>query len=346
MQRPTVNDIAREAGVSLATVDRVLNARPGVREKTITAVNDAIQKLGYVRDQAAANLARGRDYRFAILMPDTQSQFVQTLVDALEDAASLAATSRTRVEFHRFPDEDMHALSKLMSQLAESDLAGLALMAPETPLTRDAIRNVKAKGIPVVAIASNMPNSDIDHYVGIDAQASGRTAGVLMGRFTSGQKGRVLVIANSMHLRESIERRRGFDEVIQRNFPQIEVLQTLETHGSSTTMRQVVAEMLTHTPDVTGIYVLGSGHRALASTLSEFGLLGRVIVIGHELTAHTRHALELGHMDAVITHNLGHLARSSLRVLRAKADRMPFDESQETLRIEIVIRENLPPAAM
>ncbi|MES2813521.1 MAG: LacI family DNA-binding transcriptional regulator, partial [Pseudomonadota bacterium] len=44
--RPTVNDIAREAGVSLATVDRVLNARPGVREKTVTAVNDAIARLG------------------------------------------------------------------------------------------------------------------------------------------------------------------------------------------------------------------------------------------------------------------------------------------------------------
>lgn len=342
MYRPTVNDIAREAGVSLATVDRVLNARPGVREKTITAVNEAIQKLGYVRDQAAANLARGRDYRLAILLPDTESQFVQTLSDALEDAAQLAATSRIRVELHRFPAEDMHELAKLMSRLGEGDLAGLALMAPETPLTRDAIRALRNRGVPVVALASDMPNSEVDHYVGIDAHASGRTAGVLMGRFLGGQKGRVLVIANSMLLRESIERRRGFDEVMQRSFPQVEVMQTLETHGSPATLREVVGTMLVQTPDVAGIYILGSGHRALASTLSEFGLLGRVVVIGHELTAHTRHALELGHMDAVITQNLGHLARSALRVLRAKADRLPIDESQETLRIEIVIRENLP----
>jgi LacI family transcriptional regulator len=55
MGKPTVNDIAREAGVSLATVDRVLNARPGVRARTINAVNDAISRLGYVRDMAAAN---------------------------------------------------------------------------------------------------------------------------------------------------------------------------------------------------------------------------------------------------------------------------------------------------
>lgn len=343
MHRPTVNDIAREAGVSLATVDRVLNARPGVREKTITAVHEAIAKLGYVRDQAAATLARGRDYRMAILLPDTESQFVAALCDALEDAAALAAPSRTRVELIRFPAEDMHELARIMRELAEAGLAGMALMAPETPMTRDAIRAVRAQGIPVIALASDMPNSERDHYVGIDAAASGRTAGVLMGRFLGGRRGRVLVIANSMNLRESIERRRGFDEVMLRSFPQVEVSQTLETHGSPATLRQVVTEMLSHSPDISGVYILGSGHRALANVLSEAGLLGHVTVIGHELTAHTRHALELGHMDAVITQNLGHLARSALRVLRAKADRQPIDESQETLRIEIVIRENLPP---
>lgn len=342
--RPTVNDIAREAGVSLATVDRVLNARPGVRQKTIVAVNDAIQRLGYVRDLAAANLARGRDYRMAIFLPDTGSQFVETLTEALEDAATSAAMSRITVEMHRFPAEDMHELAAQLAVLRTEDISGVALMAPETPILRDSVRALRARGMPVVALVSDLPNTERDHYVGIDAQASGRTAGVLMGRFLGQGAGPVMVIANSMQLRESLERRRGFDEVMQRSFPQIEVLQTLETHGSATTLRQAVTEMLTHSPAISGVYILGSGHRALANTLSEFGLLGRVTVIAHELTAHTRQALELGHIDAVITQNLGHLARSALRVLRAKADRQPIDDSQETLRIEIVIRENLPPA--
>jgi LacI family transcriptional regulator len=340
--RPTVIDIAREAGVSLATVDRVLNARPGVREKTIRAVNEAIAKLGYVRDLAAANLARGRTYRFAVLLPDTESQFIQSLAEAIADAGSVAATSRTELKLHRFPAEDPHALASLLSTLPDRDYVGVALMAPETPVLRDAVRQLRAKGIPVVALVSDLPNAGCDHFVGVDNRAAGRTAGVMMGRFLGGGPGQVMVLGQSLLARDMIERRRGFDEVMLRDFPGLEVLQSLETHGSPSTLRQVVTEMLANAPAVRGIYAMGDGNRALTQMLEEMGLFGKLTVICHELTPHVRTALERGSITAVITQNLGHLARSTLRVLRAKADHQPLDEGQEQIRIEIVLRENLP----
>jgi LacI family transcriptional regulator len=340
--RPTVNDIAREAGVSLATVDRVLNERPGVRPKTVLAVNDAINRLGYVRDLAAANLARQRHYRMAFVLPDSESQFLQTLIAATDQVGALAAAARTQVDLIRFPAEDMHALAAVLLSLPERGIAGVALMAPETPVVRDAIRALQSEGIAVVAIVSDLPNSDRDHFVGIDSRAAGRTAGVLMGRFLGSSQTRVMVIAQSMLLRESIERRRGFDEIMQRDFPQIEALQTIETHGSTEVLRQAMGEVFSNFPGIGGIYLLGSGHRSLQLVLSDLGLTGRKVIIGHELTQHTRAALEAGQLDAVITQNVGHLVRSALRVLRAKADRVPIDEGQEQLRIEIIIRENLP----
>jgi LacI family transcriptional regulator len=106
-------------------------------------------------------------------------------------------------------------------------------------------------------------------------------------------------------------------------------------------LRASVTECLRHATNVRGIYLLGGGHRALAATLADLGLTGRFVLIGHELTPHTRRALLAGHIDAVITQNLGHLARSALRVLRAKADKTPIDEAQEQLRIEIIMKENI-----
>jgi LacI family transcriptional regulator len=343
--RPTVNDIAREAGVSLATVDRVLNARPGVREKTIRAVNDAILKLGYVRDLTAANLARSRTYRMAVVLPDTESQFLQELAAALTDAGHAAATSRMDLRLHYFPAEDPHALAALLAGLPERGYAGVALLAPETPVLRDAVRGLRAKGMPVVALVSDLPNTGRDHFIGIDNRAAGRTAGVLMGRFLGGGPGQILVLGPSLLARDMIERRRGFDEVLLRDFPGLEVLPSLETHGSGRTLRQVVAQMLANAPGVRGIYAMGDGHRALTQVLEEMGLSGQLTVICHELTPHVRQSLETGEITAVITQNLGHLARSTLRVLRAKADSLPLDEGQEQIRIEIVLRENVPPRA-
>lgn len=342
MARPTVNDIAREAGVSLATVDRVLNARPGVKESTVTAVQEAITRLGYVRDIAAANLARQRQYRLVAALPDSGSQYVETLACALHDAAQTAAVARTELQILRYPAEDPHSLAALLHALPPAETEGVALMAPETPVLRDAVKALREKGIPVIAIGSDLPNTDRDHFVGIDSRAAGRTAGVLMGRFVGRGPGQILALAESMQLRDAIERRHGFDAVIQAEFPWLEVLPTLETHGSDATLRAVVTERLRHATGLRGIYVLGSGHRALAATLADLGLTGRFTIIGHELTPHTRRALQGGQIDAVITQNLGHLARSALRVLRAKADRAPIDAAQEQLRIEILIRENLP----
>jgi LacI family transcriptional regulator len=275
-------------------------------------------------------------------LPDTESQFLQTLEAAMLDAGRVAATSRIEVMLHRFPAEDPHALAALLATLPERDYAGVALMAPETPIVRDAIRGLRAKGLPVVALVSDLPNTDRDHFIGTDNRAAGRTAGVLMGRYLGGGPAKVVVIGQSLLARDTIERRRGFDEVMQRDFAGVEVLQTLESHGSSKTLRDVMAEVLANTAGVRGIYALGGGHRALTQTLAELGLAGKLTVICHELTPHARTALVTGEISAVITQNLGHLARSALRVLRAKADRVPFDESQEQIRIEIVIRENLP----
>lgn len=343
--RPTVNDIAREAGVSLATVDRVLNARPGVRDKTIRAVNEAIERLGYVRDMAAANLARQRDTRLAFFLPDTGSQFVETLVAALEGSAMLARGMRADISLHRFPAEDPHALAAMLARMPGAGIEGVALMAPETPILRDAIRGLRLKGIAVVAMVSDLPNTARDHFVGTDNRAAGRTAGVLMGRFLGPDPSRVLVLGQSMQLREAVERRRGFDEVMLARFPRVEVLQTLENHGSPDLLRAGLDEVLRHTGGVRGIYLLGNGHRALTRALEDLDLARRLVVIGHELTPHAREALKDGLMDAVITQNVGHVIRSALRLLKARADRLPIDPGQEQVRIEIVLAENLPDQA-
>ena len=340
--RPTVHDIAKTAGVSLATVDRVLNVRPGVREHTILRVNAAIVDLGYTRDVAAANLARQKSYHWAFVIPDEPTAITGKLKEAIDDAKIHAASERTEIEIYMVPANDPYYLAKILNNLEKLNLDGVIIMAPETPHVRDAIRRLKQKSIFVAAILSDLPNSLRDHFVGIDSISAGRTAAQLLGRFMGNSPAKAVVIAGSMTLRDHLERRSGFDLVMAAEFPNIEVLPSIECWDDSQTVRRIVPGLLQRYSDITGIYSLGAGNHGLVSALEKFQGIRRISVVAQELTTHTRDALERGIFDAVISQDFGHVVRSVMRTLRASCDDTQLNSSQERIRTEIIMKDNLP----
>ena len=341
MNRPTVHDIAKEAGVSLATVDRVLNARPGVHVKTIAKVKATVERIGYVRDTYAANLARRRQYRFAFVLPEGPSQFAETLKAELREAYSSPIAERIQLKIVRVPQHDPHGIVRCLQSLMARQLDGVALMVPETPQVRDAVVHLKAEGTAIVAIVSDLPNSGRQHFIGVSGLAAGRTAAQLMGRF-AGRKGDILVVTNSMRSRDSLERRLGFDEVMSDDFHRITVLPSIESYDDPARMERVVGEVVAARPQLTGVYSMGSGNTAMLNALRRSGRLDELAVIAHELTPTTRTALLEDEIAAVIAQNAGHLVRSTLRVLRNLSDNLPIFEAQERVRIEIVMKDNLP----
>jgi LacI family transcriptional regulator len=341
MARPTVHDIAREAGVSLATVDRVLNARSRVREQSVRVVQAAVEKLGYVRDVSAANLAKRREYLFAFVIPDNKSQFTATIRDTLTEVSKANGPDRISIETILAPTDDPNATARILLGLIIAQFHGVAIMCPETPQVRDAVTRLKQAGLAVVTMISDLPSSARDHFVGVDNVAAGRTAGALMGRFLDQRLGKVLVISGSLASRDSIERRFGFDSILAERFPALNVLPTIESRNDSHRLISIVRQILTAHKDILGIYALGSGNAAILDVLRATDTIRNAIVIMHELTSVTRAALEAEEVDVVIMQNVGHIIRSSIRVLRAYIDKTEIVEQQETIRIEIVMRENL-----
>jgi LacI family transcriptional regulator len=340
--KPTVHDIAREAGVSLATVDRVLNDRAGVREKTVARVRDAVSRLGYVRDLSAANLARQRRYRFVFMLPDTTSQFLHALHEAVLEATAALQLDRCDIEVMHVSVGDPVALMAAFDRIEAAGIDGVAVMASETPVLRDRIDRLKTQDVAVVALITDQPNSERDHFVGIDNVAAGRTAAVLTGRFAGGREGKIGIVVNSMMARDMVERRIGFDRVMGEGFPNLTVLPTMEGRDDHAMTERVVGQFLDSNSDVIGIYCAGAGMRGLTKALEDRGLGTKLIVVAHDLTQHSRAALESGVIDVVINQNAGHIARSAARVLKAQCDGVDVIASQEKIRIEIVLRENLP----
>ncbi|WP_187428574.1 hypothetical protein ROLI_043060 [Roseobacter fucihabitans] len=343
LSNPTVNDIARVAQVSLATVDRVLNERPGVRKITVEKVNRAIADLGYVRDTAAANLARGRVYRFLFILPATQNEFVDLIEDQITDLSGGLKRERTQISCTRVPAFDPMALAERINALDPNELDGVAIFGPETPSVRDSISRLRAHGVAVVSLVADIPSSERNTYVGIDNVAAGRTAAQLMGRFLGPVTGNILVVTGSMLARDHLERRLGFDDVMARDFPNLTVLASLEGRDDPNLIERLLPQALAGARKVIGIYSSAAGNAGLIRHFANVVKTSQPVIIAHELTALSRKALGARLFDAVISQDAGHLVRSAVRIMRAHSDKVPVNPAQERIRIDVYLKENLPP---
>jgi LacI family transcriptional regulator len=339
--RPTTKDLALAAGVSLATVDRVLNERPGVRKDTVERVNQAIEKLGFSRNLVAANLARGRDYRFLFLLPRTGDQFLAGLVKRIGEANLAFAADMIRADVLHIEENDPHQIANLLGTLDHDQIDGVAIMAPESPQVRDAMARLAERGVDTVNFIAGQVSRDHDDFVGIDNHAAGATAGRLMGRLSARGRGNILVIAETMHARDSLERRLGFDEVINSDYPYLTVLPSLETYGDAERTRRIIANSLANHRAIAGVYILSSEARLPLEAMREVAKDTQPVIIAHERTPFTEDALRANQIDALITQDPGHLVRSAIRILRARRDRREIIASQEKIRIEILIKENI-----
>lgn len=339
--RPTTKDLARAAGVSLATVDRVLNERPNVSNRTVRKVHEAIERIGFERNLAAVNLARNRTYRFHFVLPERGDQYLAELLAEVDAARATLKSDLVEVDVIRLDIEDPHAVANQLSSLDPGEVDGVAVMAPESPQVRDAVMRLNERDIRVVQFLSGQANLGHHDFVGIDNVAAGATAGRLVGRFSSGRHGRIAVITETIQSQDSLKRRLGFDRVINRGFPALQCLPTLETHGDAGRAERIIRRTFANYPDIVAVYIMSSEARVPLEAVSRYADLENLVVVAHERTPFNEQALRDERIDAIIAQNPGHAVRSALRILRARADkRQPF-AAQEKMRIEILLAENL-----
>ena len=337
----TLRDIAREAGVSLATVDRVLHGRPGVRPATVRRVKEAIERNAFRPHAAAAELARARSRRFAFVMPVGANLFMQQILGHLGEMSGWLAARRLAIETILTDTFDAEVLAATLEGLI-GEYDGVAVVALDHPAVRAAIDDLVDGGAKVVTLVSDVPSSRRHHYVGIDNIAAGRTAGALVGRLVGTRPGKIAVIAGSQNLRDHAERIFGFNQVMGAEFPGLEILPVVEGRDDDERSADLTTRLLERHPDVVGLYNVGAGTPGVAKALAEAGRERQVVFVAHDVTMATRRLLLRGVLDAVISQSPGHEARAAVRVLRALVRAEPILGEQEKIRIDIVMRDNLP----
>lgn len=330
--RYKVREIAQQSGLSEATVDRVLNERPGVRENTRAEVLQAIDDLDKQRTQLRLN---GRRYLIDVVM-QTPQRFSDAFRSAVEAELPSFAPAALRARFHLWESGSTAATVEHLHRLRGSH--GVILKAPDEPEVADAIDALVGAGVPVVTYATDVPASMRCGYVGIDNHAAGVTAAYLIRQWLGDSAAEVLITVSSNVFRGEGEREVGFRSALRGSG--IGVVDVTDSDGIDATNERLVLDALRRHPEVVGVYSAGGGN---AATVAAFEKLGRVcrVFVAHDLDVDNRRLLRAGQLSVVLHNDLRSDARLALRLILAERGALP-PEPVRPVPVQVVTPYNIP----
>ncbi|CAI2933404.1 LacI family DNA-binding transcriptional regulator [Aminobacter niigataensis] len=290
-KRPTITDLARASGVSVATVDRVLNGRLPVREETQRRVYEAATGIGYHAAGLIAQRMRKElpEYRLGFVLLRPRDVFYRAFASELEKAITQAPGFRGTavIDFAESlaPEEIVDKLRRLA---ASCD--AVALVSPDHPTVTAAVAEVKARGVPVFSLLSDFATGIREGYVGIDNLKVGRTAAWMISRCAR-KPGKVALLVGSHRFHGHELREIGFRAFFREHAPAFTVLETIVNHESYEITHEAVAGLLGQHGDLVGCYVAGGGIEGAISALRQVRPDPLPVLICNEITVDTRAAL-------------------------------------------------------
>lgn len=341
MKRVGMAELARAAGVSIATVDRVLNGREAVRADTRARVAEAAARLGHpAAQQLQPGPADVPEMRFGILLHKQGQDFYRSFAEELGRAVAAAQGVRGRL------------VLEYSSSQAPGDMAGhlramagrcdvLAATAVNHPEVTAAVEDLAAQGVAVFSLLSDFAQGARAGYFGLNNLKVGRTAGWAMAQVTKAPG--VMAIFVGGHRWHGHElREAGFRSYLRECAPHLTVLDPLVNLETRQLTYETTLGLLARLPDLRGIYVAGGGMEGAIAAMREARPARGLAMVVSELTGQSRAALAEGLVTLVIDTPLEKLCRDLiLQMIRVVSDGMPAAGIQHFLPPNLHVAESI-----
>ncbi|MGK5110738.1 LacI family DNA-binding transcriptional regulator [Geodermatophilus sp. CPCC 205506] len=338
-----IREIARQAGLSEATVDRVLNRRGGVRQSTVDEVHRAIADLDRQRSQVRLT---GRTF-FLDVVVDAPARFSQAVRAALESQLPLVRPATFRARFHLAEAPPIPELVATLDGIARRGSQGVVLKAPDTPPVVAAVERLAEAGVPVVTLVTDLPTSRRVGYVGLDNRAAGATAAYLLDQWLGDDGGAVLVTRGTGSFRGEDDREMGFRATLRQVRPGRRQVDLVDPSGDDEVLRGLVREALDADPEIAAAYSLYAtgGNAATLAAFADAGRRCRAFV-AHDLDAENLALLQEGRLSAVLHHDLALDLRRACHVVMQAHGALPGAPRSWYSGVQVVTPHNVPVDAL
>ncbi|MGF1624230.1 MAG: LacI family DNA-binding transcriptional regulator [Alphaproteobacteria bacterium] len=336
MAKTTVSEVARDAGVSRATADRVLNGRGGVSKPRERAVLESAMRLGLDRN---LNAFPATQLRVCVLMKPPHNPFYELLTQGFREANLLFGPQAITAYVNHI-DVLVPAATCEMLRSVEDRYDALVIVAPSHPATVEALRLVSER-IPVVTLSTDLPLHVPHYYVGPDNHRAGRVAGELMGRLLGPEGGNVLLVAGLSEFSGHDERKKGFESILATDYPACRVSAAIETLDQNDLAAKAVATALHADRSIRGIYNISQDNDDITVRIDRMGVTGKLVIVCHDLTTTTRSLLRARRIDAVIDQDPILEARRAMEAILHHYGRWTGGPPDVSIPIQVYFRESL-----
>ena len=317
---PTMADVAREAGVSIVTVDRVLNQRAPVRPSTERKVLDAARRLNFALGKVQALAATSPapqastapPQRLAFFLLRSESVFYQEMANALTTATK-ANSAVSVADIYYFEDLNSQERADLLLDKGKAYDA-IALVSVDHPAINQAVDRLGESGVRSYALITDLTATQCAGYVGLDNRKAGRTAAWSIARLNK-RPGKIgLLLGDHRFLCQELCEI-SFRSYFREHAGDFRILETRLTHEDITQAKRVTSELLAEHSDLVGLYVSCGGVEGVLQALRESGRAGQIVVVGHDLTDCTRQGLVDGTVDVMISMRREEVAKALMDLM-------------------------------
>ncbi|MCB1334852.1 MAG: LacI family DNA-binding transcriptional regulator [Roseivivax sp.] len=307
---PTISDLAQAAGLSVATVDRVLHGRANVSDRALRRVVEAAERIGFRAAALPAVQTARPSVRLGFVLHKGNQAFYRNFTRAIEDASQarsdVAVTADIRFSPSQGPEDFARALREAA---AENDvIAGTSVNHPETDRTAAAI---VAAGTPLFCLLNDFARAERQAYFGLDNIRVGRIAGWMLATQIR-QAGKIAVFVGGTRWSGHVLRETGLRSYLREHAPQLALLDAFVNLETRHVTYEATLELLSRHADLRGIYVAGGGMEGAIAGLREMRPAGKVALVVNELTEDSRAALADRYVSLAIATPLEDLCRSAV----------------------------------
>ncbi|MFN0115982.1 MAG: LacI family DNA-binding transcriptional regulator [Paracoccaceae bacterium] len=341
-RRPTISDLAEAAGVSVATVDRLLNGRERVRHETASRIYESAKRIGFrgislIGERVQTDVPH---VRLGFILQKEKQAFYQAF--AREIAAAAAAVSAQRitpvVEFAATPSpSDVAAMLRGMAGRVEA----VAATAVNHHAITAAVTDLKEVGVSTFALLSDFAQGVRESYVGMNNLKIGRMAAWMIATAAK-TPGRVGIFVGGHRWHGHELRETGFRSFFRESAPQFEVLDTLVNLETRQLTYEATLDLLARQPQLRGIYIAGGGMEGAIAAVREVRAPGELPLVVNELTPESAAALSDGYVTMVDATPLPALCRDLIAMMLRSAAAGPGDvPGQHFVQPELYLPESV-----